>query len=293
MGFLSSRHQVQWEWGPLPPPGPSEAPRHCALLPGTVFVLGVAGSGVWGSAVSAVSAEHPQHPSDVLCHRPALRLGVGICQKGGPHPLPCAWVGAPDGVSPRRPAPLSGRAGRLQQRARVHARCRQALGTENGSLSRRPPVLCRLHRRMPFPSRVIRGADALLGHLVARGSNSSARRCPLGSELPSPPFFFLVTWLPTERQTCRSAPFLVCFLNPDCGDSLGALDPSRVWGRGCHLRMALQSVERFCGCFMVLFALALSQARWAVRPGLRVGSRGPTRRGRDSQLPSLGLGAQH
>lgn len=166
-------------------------------------------------------------------------------------------------------------------------------GTENGSLSRRPPVLCRLHRRMPFPSRVIRGADALLGHLVARGSNSSARRCPLGSELPSPPFFFLVTWLPTERQTCRSAPFLVCFLNPDCGDSLGALDPSRVWGRGCHLRMALQSVERFCGCFMVLFALALSQARWAVRPGLRVGSRGPTRQGRDSRLPSLGLGAQH
>lgn len=59
---------------------------------------------------------------------------------------------------------------------------------------------------------------------------------PLGSELPSrpaSPSILASFWSRGFKQKCRPAgpePSWLCFLNPDCGDFLSELDPSRVWG---------------------------------------------------------------
>lgn len=173
---MSSRQQVEWDWGPTPAPtGALRSPQTlCASVPD----LRVAGSGFHASAVGAVSTSG----------EPPAPLGCGVS-------LPCFADGGSDlpegkaaptaprlGRSPTRgaPPPTSGRA--------AAAACPLALCTENTSLS---PVGLRSsvgiiggHLSPPW---VIRGADTQQGHLEVTGSDSSARRCPPGERAPLPP----------------------------------------------------------------------------------------------------------
>lgn len=153
---MSSRHQVEWDWGPTPAPtGALRGPQTlCASVPDL--------RGFHASAVGAVSTSgEPPAPLGAVCHCPALQMGVGICQKGRLHPLPRAWVGAPHGVPP------------------PHVRqgsCGSGLWSFVGIIGGHPS-----------PPWVIRGADTQQGHLEATGSDSSARRCPPGERAPLPP----------------------------------------------------------------------------------------------------------
>lgn len=104
--------------------------------------------GLCGSRCEHEHREPPKHPWDALCHCPALQMWVGICQKGGLRPLPCAWVWSPRQGVPR--TPLAGQGSCRSVPACVLAADGPSC-TENVSLSRQPPVFCRHHRRTPFP----------------------------------------------------------------------------------------------------------------------------------------------
>lgn len=154
---MSSRHQVEWDWGPTPAPtGALRGPQTlCASVPDL--------RGFHASAVGAVSTSG----------EPPAPLGCGVS-------LPCFADGGRD-LPEGKAAPTAPRLGRSPTRGAPLPHVRQ------GSCGSGLWSFVGIIGGHPSPPWVIRGADTQQGHLEATGSDSSARRCPPGERAPLPP----------------------------------------------------------------------------------------------------------